>query len=77
MTSKFLKLNASDWVKGLVIAVLVVVFGAVQQSLTVHGLDVLNYDWASILDLAAKAAGAYLLKNFLSTSDGKVLGRIG
>lgn len=77
MSSKFLKLNTSDFVKGFVVAVLVVVFGAVQQSLTVHGLDFINYDWSSIIDLAVKAAGAYLVKNFLSTSDGKVLGRIG
>ena len=57
--------------------VLVVVFGALQDGLTTHGLEVAAYDWAGILDLAWKAAAAYLTKNFLSDEDGKVLGKIG
>ena len=75
--SGFLKLNLKDVSKGLVVAVLVVVLGALQQALTSHGLDVALYDWNAILDVAWKAAIAYLGKNLLSDSEGKVLGKIG
>lgn len=77
MPSNFLRLNLKDVVRGLVVAVLVVVLGAVQQALQDKGLDFASYDWPAIFDVAWKAAVAYLGKNFLSTPDGKVLGRIG
>lgn len=75
--SGFLKLDLSDLSKGVFIAALSVFLGALQQSLTGHGLDFANYDWAMIIDVTWKAAGLYLMKNLLSTSDGKVLGKIG
>lgn len=77
MNSSFLKLNLKDAGKGLVVAVLVVFLGAIQQALNGHGLDIFAYDWAGILDVSWKAAFAYLSKNLLSDSDGKVLGKIG
>jgi hypothetical protein len=70
-------LNLTDVAKGLVVAVLAVVFGALQQAVTAHGLDVTSYDWASIAQVAGTAALAYLSKNFFSDSNGKVLGAIG
>ncbi|MEK6882259.1 MAG: hypothetical protein AABY22_21755 [Nanoarchaeota archaeon] len=75
--SKFLRLGQSDLVKGLVVAVLAVVLGAIQNGLTVHGLDFTSYDWRGILDLSWKVAGVYLTKNLLTAENGKVLGRIG
>ena len=66
MNSKFLRLYKSDFVKGLIVAVLAVVFGSLQQGLLKHGLDVMAYDWGGILTLAWKAAGLYLTKNFLT-----------
>jgi len=75
--SGFLRLNLGDLSKGLVVAVLVVVLGAIQQALSAHGLDFATYDWAAILDVAWKAAVAYLGKNLLSNDEGKVFGRIG
>ena len=75
--SAFLRLDLKDLSKGLVVAVLVVVLGALQQALTSHGLDLTAYDWNAILDVAWKAAAAYLGKNLLSDSEGKVLGKIG
>ena len=75
--SAFLRLNAKDFVKGLVVAVAVVVLGALQQALTTHGVDFAAYDWAGILDVAWKAAVAYLGKNFLTDENDKVLGKIG
>lgn len=70
--SSFLKLNLNDLLKGLVVAVGVVVLGLLQQGLQVHGLDFAAYDWAGILDVAWKAAVAYLGKNLLSDSEGTI-----
>lgn len=77
MDSKLFNLNWSDVSKGLVVCVLVAVLGALQNALNGHGLDVASYDWGNIFDVAWKAGVAYMGKNFLSDSDGKVLGRIG
>lgn len=77
LQSLFLRLNLKDVSKGLAVAVIVVVLGALQQGFTAHGLDVLAFDWGNILDVAWKTAGAYLIKNVLSTPDGKFLGKIG
>lgn len=71
------RLNLKDLAKGLVVAVLVAGLGGLQQMLNGHGFDFGNYDWASIYDVAWKAGVAYLGKNFISDSDGKVGGKIG
>ena len=75
--SDLFRLKLNDLTKGLVIAVLAVVLGAIQESLTAHGLDFASYDWAGILDLTWKVVGVYLTKNLLSDKEGRVLGRIG
>jgi len=77
MNSGIFKVNFKDLVKGVSIAVIVVVLGAVQQAFATHGFDFAAFDWPMILDIAWKAAGAYIVNNFLSTEDGKVLGVMG
>ncbi len=74
--SKLFSLGMPDIVKGVVVAVLAVVLGALQQGLTAHGLDFGAYDWSGILDLAWKAGAAYIAKNFLSDEQGKFGGII-
>lgn len=76
MDSKFLRLDLRDVAKGLALAVITVVIGAIQQALTKHGFDFGAYDWVAILNIAITAGVAYLTKNLISTSDGKVLGKI-
>ena len=77
LKSLFLRLNLKDVSKGLSVAVIVVILGALQQAFTTHGLDVTAFDWNGIIDVAWKAAIAYLSKNLLSDSGGRFLGRIG
>jgi hypothetical protein len=77
MNSSFFRLDSSDLAKGVALAVITAVLGALQQALTAHGLDVGAYDWALIGQTAGAAFIAYLGKNFFSTEDGKVLGFIG
>jgi len=74
MNSKMFTLNTRDYVNGLVVAVLVVVLGSVQQSLSVCGLDVACFDFPQLGFLAVNAALAYLVKNFVTDSGGKVGG---
>ncbi len=75
--SQFFSLDKADLVKGLVVAALVALLGALQQSLTGQGLDIMSYDWASILDVTWKATAAYLVKNVFTSANGKVFGKIG
>lgn len=76
-TSSLFHLNLSDLAKGVAVIVIGAVLGALQQAVSAHGLDVTAYDWNGILQFAVAAGFTYLTKNFLSNSDGKVLGAIG
>lgn len=75
MKSNLFRLDIRDFSKGLVVAVLVVVLGSIQQALGEHGLDFAAFDWSGIFEVAVTAAVAYLSKNFLSDNNDKVLGR--
>lgn len=75
--SQMFTLNASDFAKGVALAVIVAVLGAIEQALTAHGFDFGAYNWAGIANVAIVAFVGYLTKNFVSDSTGKVLGRIG
>lgn len=72
--SKLLNLDFKDLGKGLAVVVLAVVLGAVKDSLTTCGIELSCFDWANILDLALTAGGAYLAKNLLTDSNGKLGG---
>ena len=74
--SGFLKINFKDLANGVTIVVLGVIFGSLQQALETKGLNVMEYDWAGIITLSVEAAMLYLSKKFLTTEDGKLLGRI-
>lgn len=76
MASSLFKLNSRDFVKGLVVAVLIAVLQLVLTLLQNKGLDLAKDDLLSILDIAVKGGAAYLVKNLLSTEDGKVFGKI-
>jgi hypothetical protein len=74
MLSKLFKLDRDDLWKGLYVAIVTVVLGSLQQMVSAHGIDFASYDWASILDVAWKAGGAYLMKNLLTDGNGNPLG---
>ena len=77
MPSGFLKLNSKDFVKGLVLAILVALFQLGSKLLEEKGLALSGADLKVALDLAVKVSGAYLVKNLFSNEDGKFLGKIG
>jgi len=70
-------INSSDLVKGLSLAVITAVIGAIQQALTNYGFDFASYDWGTIGQIAVTAGLGYIVKNYLSDENGKVFGRIG
>lgn len=77
MNSTLFTLNYKDFAKGLALAVIAVVLGAVQQGLSAHGFDFASYDWSGIIKLAVEAGLSYLIKNYFSNQNGQVFGRIG
>jgi len=74
--SEFFRLKVNDFIKGLVVVVIGALLGAFQQALETQGLNLSQYDWGSIINLALTAGVAYLAKNLLSDSDGRVMGAI-
>jgi hypothetical protein len=72
--SKIFKLNASDFVKGLVLTILTALVTGLYE-LIQSGWQ-LTFDWLTfkpIVMTAAAAALSYLIKNFLTNSGGQVL----
>lgn len=74
MSSKFLKLNGSDFVKGLVIAVFGAVFVALAQAFNLPGFDYATFDWTLVGQVAISAALSYLGKNLLTDRNGSFMG---
>lgn len=68
--STFLNLNVTDFIKGLAVAVLTSVLTIVYNTLQTGTLD---FDWAAIATTALTAAIAYLMKNLMTNSQGKML----
>jgi GTPase Era involved in 16S rRNA processing len=70
MKSTFLSLNTTDFLKGLVIAVLTSVLTIVYTSLQTGSLV---FDWKTIATTALTSAIAYISKNLLTNSKEKFL----
>lgn len=70
MNSLFLKLNLSDFQKGLITAVIAAVISFLYTFINAGG-DIFMIDWMEVLKFALGAGIAYLSKNLLSNSDGK------
>jgi putative exporter of polyketide antibiotics len=68
--STFLNLNLSDFVKGLILAVLTSVLTIVYDVVQTGSL---SFDWKHIGTAAITTAIAYLLKNLFTNSTGTLL----
>ena len=75
--SELFKLGKSDFVKGLITAVLAAVFLSLSQMLQSPNFNFATIDWQSILNVAGATFMAYISKNWLSDKDGRILGKIG
>ncbi len=76
MTDLF-RIGKSDFVKGLITAVLAAVFLSAGNMLQQPNFDFAAIDWQQILNVAGATFMAYISKNFLSDKEGKVLGKLG
>lgn len=72
MKSALYSINLKDITKGLVVAVITAVLSWLLQAMNVPGFSVYQIDWAEIARIAGSAGVAYIIKNFLSNSDGQV-----
>ena len=81
MNSSFFKLDGKDLAKGLVMAVIGGFLLPIMAAFQSPDFSIFTADWSALLRLAENGAvlgiGSYLIKNFFSTPDGKVLGVVG
>ena len=70
MNAPMFKLNLSDVVKGLIVAVLAAVVTSLGHALNAPGFDFATFDFSTLLSVALTAGLAYMSKNFLSDSAG-------
>jgi len=79
--SEFLKINSKDVIRGIATAIFAAVFISLYQIVTAPGFDLFTVDWHSVVQVSLNAAVAafigYIVKNLLTDSQGKFLGRIG
>lgn len=69
--SDLFKLNSSDFLKSLIVAVLAAVLTALANAFNTPGFDFVTYDWSTLVTVALTAGASYLSKNLLTTADGK------
>jgi bacteriorhodopsin len=72
MNSFFLKLNAQDFIKGLVVAVGSSVITILYSTLESGSL---SFDWKKIGVVALTSALGYLMKNFFTNQEGKLFSK--
>jgi hypothetical protein len=72
MQSTFLTLNNSDFLKGLIMAVLSTVITVVYQTVEAGSLV---FDWKAIGTMALTTALAYIMKNLFTNSTGKLFAK--
>jgi hypothetical protein len=72
MNSPIFTLNSSDFLKGLIMAVLSTVITVVYQTVETGSLI---FDWKAIGTMALTTALAYIMKNLFTNSAGKFFGR--
>lgn len=72
MNSPIFNLNSTDFIKGLIMAVLSTVITVVYQTVEAGSLV---FDWKAIGTMALTTALAYIMKNLFTNSAGKIFGK--
>ncbi len=76
-TSQMFTLNWTDVAKGVVVAVFSAAITYLYMATQVIGFSFSTVNWDAMLTVGMIAGVSYLFKNFVSNSDGKVIGLIG
>ena len=74
-TSKLFKINIRDLIKGLTIVIIVAVLTALLEMIRNKGLALSLEDCQQILQIAIISGIGYLLKNFITDNNDKLLGK--
>lgn len=74
--SDLLKLNWKDVLKAVVLAVICAVLLAVYNLLNTCGFSCTSDQWLDVAKIALTSGLGYLVKNFLTDSEGKFMGKI-
>ncbi len=72
MNSTILTLNSSDFLKGLIMAVLSSVITVIYQTVEAGSLV---FDWKAIGTIALTSALAYIMKNLFTNSTGQLFAK--
>ena len=65
-------LNLRDVIKGLVMTVLAAVLASIYQAVTNNA----SVDWNQVLQIAFSTGLGYLIKNFFTDENGKLMGKL-
>ena len=75
MKSKLFRVGVRDLGKGLVVAVLSTVFLAFGAALNAENFSFATFDYASLLQVAMASGMGYIVKQFITDSEGAILGQ--
>ena len=76
MNSTLFSLNWRDAGKGLTVAILAAIFTWLAAVFNTPGFELASLDWAELMRIATAAGMSYIVKNFISDREGKILGRV-
>ena len=71
MNSKRFTLNLNDFWKGLILAAIVAALASIKEMITVGGI--VGIDWILVSNLTIISVIAYLLKQFGTNSEGRII----
>ncbi len=74
MSSKLFRINLGDLGRGILVAVLSTVFLAFGTALSAENFSFASFDYASLLQVAMASGMAYVVKNFVTSEQGNLLG---
>lgn len=74
MPAKLFRIGLNDVGKGLMVAVFAAVFTQLASALNTPGFDFATFDWIGLFKIAMASCVGYLAKNFLTDSQGNILG---
>ena len=75
MKSKLFRVGVRDLGKGLLVAVLSTVFLAFGSALNAENFSFATFDYASLLQVAMASGMGYIVKQFITDSEGAILGQ--
>jgi len=74
MSSQLFRVNLGDLGRGLLVAVLSTVFLAFGTALNAENFSFASFDYAGLIQVAMASGMAYVVKNFVTDSQGTILG---